>query len=46
MTVSVDLFRDDPEALESAKAMVSDEYKRLKALAAREAARRGDAPPA
>jgi hypothetical protein len=38
LTVSVDLFRDDPEALESAKATVSDEYKRLKGLGAKEVA--------
>ena len=36
LTVTADLYRDDPEAPERAKAMVSDEYRRLKALAAKE----------
>ena len=36
LTVTADLFRDDPEAPERARAMVSDEYRRLKALAAKE----------
>jgi hypothetical protein len=36
LTLAADLFRDDPQVLESAKGMVSDEYKRLKALAAKE----------
>jgi hypothetical protein len=35
LTVSVDVLRDDPDAMESARAMVSDEYKRLKALVAK-----------
>ena len=36
LTVTADWFRDDPEAPERARAMVSDEYRRLKALAAKE----------
>jgi len=36
LTVTADLFRDDPEAPERAKAIVSDESRRLKALAAKE----------
>jgi hypothetical protein len=36
LTVAADLFRDDPETLEYAKAIVSGEYKRLKALVAKE----------
>jgi hypothetical protein len=36
LTVTADLFRDDPEAPERARAIVSDEYRRLMAQAAKE----------
>jgi hypothetical protein len=35
LTLAPALVRDDPQGLESAKGMVSHEYKRLKALAAK-----------